>query len=980
MTHSKPLSLILILSSLSTINYAQQFIGLATGNYGGVNSLTLNPSSIADNRYKFDINLFSTSSYFDNNLVNIKRDAFFRGQFFKSPYNNNYAAVRKDLLSLQNKPANERVNGLSDTRILAPLSAMITTGKKSAIGITFQSRAGFQTYNLARNTAQLLYEELNNPSLNGLTENNSGIESNYLRWQEVGFTYARVLLNSGVHFLKAGVTGKWLMGQAGAYIQSDNLNVTFNSQTELSLRSPLIKYYRSEQADINQFNTNTFFKDIEDHGFGWDAGITYEFRGNFEKFTYKGVNNEMRGRRDMNKYSIRLAAAIMDAGSLQFTKQPFTDDHSANFTNWNFEDLKANSIANFDTAYAKQVQYANGTDENFRVAMPTALSANIDIRIHRGFYINAATYKPLRNFNNNTQSGMRPVEWFAVTPRFESRYFGLYVPITMTNLHERTDVGLTLRAGPLFIGSNNLGSYLFNEQLPSVDVHAGVKVGITYGKPSRLLKSLEKLRLSALQKDSSLLRDSLIKMQTVNLLESKYMRTIDSLKAITDSITLRNTIMAELAKADSLKNPIPQEKTVPAVNIIINNYLPTNQDSIRRYQSRIDTLVVDNRLIQSAAITNVNAVSTRQLDSILRQKESEVDYLLRQNAQQSLMLFDMGTLRKEDSIMLNKLQQDRKRLENLLTDSLSKWRQQFTPVPLKQAPAKKERKSIFKGNRDNVNATQPQQQTYAALPFQPDASLNRDVDNQQSKADLRAIQRSNNDLELEMQNLRRSMAANTAMLTTAMVANSAAMSGSAKRTAAESNVSNAPIITKANVQPVLVMKTTDTSFDIVSRNNTMMVQKADTVFVRDTIFLPGMPMAIMPMNVVNPVYIRDTTVIIKKKVELDTPPAEISVYFSSGSTSLSLDAKKMIEKWSHAASTFRTAYQIYLVGRTDATGSKAINKRVAQSRINTVSNFLTLHGVDKKNIGSSITLAPNGSSGSNPMNRRVDVKMVTLIP
>ena len=88
----------------------------------------------------------------------------------------------------------------------------------------------------------------------------------------------------------------------------------------------------------------------------------------------------------------------------------------------------------------------------------------------------------------------------------------------------------------------------------------------------------------------------------------------------------------------------------------------------------------------------------------------------------------------------------------------------------------------------------------------------------------------------------------------------------------------------------------------------------------------------------------------------------------------------MLEKWSHDASTFHTAYEVHLVGRTDATGSEAINKRVAQNRINTVSNFLTAHGVNQQNIRSSITLAPSGASGSNPLNRRVDVKMVTLVP
>ena len=39
--------------------------------------------------------------------------------------------------------------------------------------------------------------------------------------------------------------------------------------------------------------------------------------------------------------------------------------------------------------------------------------------------------------------------------------------------------------GPLFIGSSNLGSMLFNNKLRSADVHVGLKVGFTYGKPNK---------------------------------------------------------------------------------------------------------------------------------------------------------------------------------------------------------------------------------------------------------------------------------------------------------------------------------------------------------------------------------------------------------------------------------------------------------------------------------------------------------------
>src|SRR5688500_2368541 len=38
---------------------AQNLSGFSTGNYSGVNGVFSNPASIADNRYRFDISLFS---------------------------------------------------------------------------------------------------------------------------------------------------------------------------------------------------------------------------------------------------------------------------------------------------------------------------------------------------------------------------------------------------------------------------------------------------------------------------------------------------------------------------------------------------------------------------------------------------------------------------------------------------------------------------------------------------------------------------------------------------------------------------------------------------------------------------------------------------------------------------------------------------------------------------------------------------------
>src|SRR5678810_320593 len=55
--------------------YAQQDLGMRNGNYAGIQSTCLNPSAIADSKLKWDINVFSTNTVFDNTFLFIPRDS-----------------------------------------------------------------------------------------------------------------------------------------------------------------------------------------------------------------------------------------------------------------------------------------------------------------------------------------------------------------------------------------------------------------------------------------------------------------------------------------------------------------------------------------------------------------------------------------------------------------------------------------------------------------------------------------------------------------------------------------------------------------------------------------------------------------------------------------------------------------------------------------------------------------------------------------
>jgi outer membrane protein OmpA-like peptidoglycan-associated protein len=468
----------------------QTLNAMSTGNYAGIGGLNFNPASIVDSRFKFDLNVASVQYFFSNNYLLAKPLIFARRMLYKDPYNSSYDAVKKDLLMPIEPTTSGVVRARQHAEFQLPLAFMLTTGKRSAIAINLRNRYELTVDNLNPQTASMFYNELNDPRYLGVAMNNDGITSNFMNWQEFGFTYGRVLMNANKHFIKAAVTAKWLAGNAASFIQADELSVTFNDPNTMTLSSPRIQYARTARADIDLFTRRELFSNIEAKSVGWDAGFVYEFRGRIGNFKYTDEDYRSRLRRDKNKYTLRLGVAINDIGRLEYDRLPLTRDHSANISNWDFSSVKAHNIRTWDTAYSKMVNYIPGADSTFSVRLPTGIIANVDLHLFGGFYVNAAMQRRISKFGKEATTTLYAPEWFAVTPRFETRHFGIYIPFLVRE--NIAQIGATVRLGPVFIGSNNLLALIQNPLVPSADVHAGFRIPVGYGKPSKLSKAVEK--------------------------------------------------------------------------------------------------------------------------------------------------------------------------------------------------------------------------------------------------------------------------------------------------------------------------------------------------------------------------------------------------------------------------------------------------------------------------------------------------------
>src|ERR1700712_254001 len=145
---------VLINTIISNKSVAQDFLGIGTGNYAGITGVMLQPASIVDSRFKFDINLFSTSLNYSNNYLLVSRDALLK--FNKNNFGD-YATFKQNYLSQASLNSNEKVYFNINNRTQVPLSFMATTGKKSAIALNIQSRSMIQGRDIPQGLASVAY-------------------------------------------------------------------------------------------------------------------------------------------------------------------------------------------------------------------------------------------------------------------------------------------------------------------------------------------------------------------------------------------------------------------------------------------------------------------------------------------------------------------------------------------------------------------------------------------------------------------------------------------------------------------------------------------------------------------------------------------------------------------------------------------------------------------------------------------------------
>ena len=465
-----PFSIFLIFIHLQL--FSQQWLGISSSNYSGTYGIYNNPANVADTRYKFFLNLAGGNIEVANNyaswgapysligiLTNTVSDKY-RSANGAILYKNSY--TKEDL-------ENKTSTAFMGADIRGP-SIMYTFEKyKFSVGLTTRMRLLTNLSNTTTPIARILVNGTALPAIYGIAQNDNHFVMNMNGYVEMGLTFGMVIREQDENFLKAGLTVKRVNALMNVHYLGNDVDYMIDRVAARPKRQNVFfenaqgtyGLTKSGALESASFSPDWLFGNAgAGSGYGFDAGIVYEYRPDYKNYDIK-LKDRWTTDGTQNKYLYKIGIALLDIGRMKYNNPNYVFQTDIAETGVLVAPGTFNKIDSPEKLY-QQMNTAFGLQEtnyhhDFISALPTAFSANFDYHYSQKFYLSASWIQSLRN---PRVQGMNQPSLIAVTPRWEAKWLEVSLPLVLMNGYRNFTVGLAGRAGPLFIGTDNLGGLL----------------------------------------------------------------------------------------------------------------------------------------------------------------------------------------------------------------------------------------------------------------------------------------------------------------------------------------------------------------------------------------------------------------------------------------------------------------------------------------------------------------------------------------
>ncbi len=459
---------VLVCSLIAISTAAQHNLGLATSDFSALNSLYINPASIAGCNEKIAVSLFSVNMAVDNN----------EGTF------SNLSKIdkSKDVFNFTGKGNFSALAPAVELRLPGILVSLNDPLKQ-----TFALTARIRAINQFNNFSQDLYSTVSDSNHTNTQDFHYKTQNfNWTAhvWSEIALSYALVAMDEGPHKIQAGISLKYLGGIDYLSLKGKNLDIDYKAGSDTFYATNSDLEFASDAISANNAYSNgvsssgiinKFFGAKAGSGFGMDIGVTYTYTIGGEKSGYNKWTSE-------DGHKLRVSAAVTDIGSIKYKQG---DNFVVNVTGNGYITGKglSDNLKDYTTLrnYAASQGFSVDTgSKTTKVHMPTALIMNADYQIISKVYVNLLYLGNLANRQNYGNSYYSQV---TLTPRFNYKLIGVALPITYSTLASDVKVGLGFRISGFYFGSDDMLALMSNHQ-HGFGFYFGAYVPI-YRKPSK---------------------------------------------------------------------------------------------------------------------------------------------------------------------------------------------------------------------------------------------------------------------------------------------------------------------------------------------------------------------------------------------------------------------------------------------------------------------------------------------------------------
>jgi len=443
--------------------FAQEFLGITSSRYAGIQGVYANPAFSTLNNMKREIGGMGYEFGFSNDFLglngNIMKDLRSLSVNFKG-FKDSYLYDNYD------PNASGQSNFILSTSIQGPSFTTRLFGERAGFSIYTRRRSYFNINNIDNAFFKQIFEGFTFQPLQNKNLKDDAFEFQYMNWKELAANFSLRILNLDRHRLVVGATPKFILGGNAIFLKSNDFNYTVLNDSTIRVRSAGLEFSHSSGFALPKIGIGSpfaqIFQDISQapgSGYCLDLGAFYEFKTS----------------KNSDVYRLRVGASLTDAGSIRYKESVFSRDfYLQDSATISLNDFKSIDVSKIDTSFITNF-LSKPPAQYFSMRLPTAFQLSADFRINRWMFIAGSAFLP---FDLPERSGgVKQIRRLTLTPHLEFKQLSFMLPYS-TNNYNKGNLGFAFRAKGIWIGTNDFLTLLRSNQQQSLSFYVATKFPI----------------------------------------------------------------------------------------------------------------------------------------------------------------------------------------------------------------------------------------------------------------------------------------------------------------------------------------------------------------------------------------------------------------------------------------------------------------------------------------------------------------------